>query len=316
VSNSPDISIVVPVYNEESNLPVLFDRLKSLFKTTQLSFEVVMVNDGSKDSSLQLMKDFAAQDARFKYVSFSRNFGHQPAFFAGMEYASGKNVAFIDADLQDPPELLLDMYVKLQEGYDVVYAVRKTREGVSLFKKLAYKSFYRLLDKISNVQIPLDTGDFRIMKRKIAFQLSAMPEREKFLRGQIAWVGFRQFPFPYNRPERHSGTPAYSFSKLFKLALDGITSFSDFPLKLASYLGFGIAAVSLILIVYTLLSKFVLNNGTPQGWASIMMTVLFIGGIQLICLGIIGEYLIRISNNVKQRPIYIVDESNALKSEN
>ncbi len=314
MSNLPDISVVVPVYNEESNLPVLFDRLKSLFNTTQLSFEVVMVNDGSRDNSLQLMKDFAFKDVRFKYVSFSRNFGHQPAFFAGMEYASGKNIAFIDADLQDPPELLLDMFLKLEEGYDVVYAVRKTREGVGFFKKIAYKFFYRLLDKISNIKIPLDTGDFRIMKRKIALQLSSMPEREKFLRGQIAWVGFRQFPFPYNRPERHSGTPAYSFSKLLKLALDGITSFSDFPLKLASYLGFGIAGISVILIIYTLLSKFVLDNGTPQGWASIMMTVLFMGGIQLICLGIIGEYLIRISNNVKQRPVYIVDETNAVRN--
>ncbi|MFN8294481.1 MAG: glycosyltransferase family 2 protein [Chitinophagales bacterium] len=309
----PDISIVVPVYNEESNLPYLFERLSQMFSQTDLAFEVVMVNDGSSDNSLQLMREFAAKDSRFKYVSFSRNFGHQPAFFAGMEHTLGAHIAFIDADLQDPPELLLEMFSRLQQGYDVVYAVRRNRQGVSVFKKIAYSTFYRLLDKISNTKIPLDTGDFRIMKRKVAEQIAAMPEREKFLRGQIAWVGFRQFPFPYDRPERHSGTPAYSFSKLLKLALDGITSFSDFPLKLATYLGFGTTLFSLLLMVYTLVSKFILNNGTPQGWASLMMTILFMGGIQLICLGIIGEYLIRIGNNVKQRPIYIVDETNTTK---
>lgn len=309
----PDISIVVPVYNEESNLPYLFERLSQMFSQTDIAFEVVMVNDGSSDNSLQLMREFAAKDSRFKYVSFSRNFGHQPAFFAGMEHTLGAHIAFIDADLQDPPELLLEMFSRLQQGYDVVYAVRRNRQGVSVFKKIAYSTFYRLLDKISNTKIPLDTGDFRIMKRKVAEQIAAMPEREKFLRGQIAWVGFRQFPFPYDRPERHSGTPAYSFSKLLKLALDGITSFSDFPLKLATYLGFGTTLFSLLLMVYTLVSKFILNNGTPQGWASLMMTILFMGGIQLICLGIIGEYLIRIGNNVKQRPIYIVDETNTTK---
>ncbi|MBX2903263.1 MAG: glycosyltransferase family 2 protein [Chitinophagales bacterium] len=309
----PDISIVVPVYNEESNLPYLFERLSQMFSQTDIAFEVVMVNDGSSDNSLKLMREFAAKDSRFKYVSFSRNFGHQPAFFAGMEHTLGAHIAFIDADLQDPPELLLEMFSRLQQGYDVVYAVRRNRQGVSVFKKIAYSTFYRLLDKISNTKIPLDTGDFRIMKRKVAEQIAAMPEREKFLRGQIAWVGFRQFPFPYDRPERHSGTPAYSFSKLLKLALDGITSFSDFPLKLATYLGFGTTLFSLLLMVYTLVSKFILNNGTPQGWASLMMTILFMGGIQLICLGIIGEYLIRIGNNVKQRPIYIVDETNTTK---
>lgn len=309
----PDISIVVPIYNEESNLPYLFERLTYMFAQTGIAFEVIMVNDGSLDNSLSLMRKFAIEDERFKFVSFSRNFGHQAAFFAGMEYTVGAHIAFIDADLQDPPELLLKMFKYLQEGYDVVYAVRKSRQGVSLFKKMAYNTFYRLLDKISNIKIPLDTGDFRIMKRKVALQISAMPEREKFLRGQIAWVGFKQFAFSYDRPERYSGTSAYSFSKLLKLALDGITSFSDFPLKLATFLGFGTTIVALLLIAYTLVSKFILNNGTPQGWTSLMMTVLFIGGIQLICLGIVGEYLIRINDNVKQRPVYIVEETNTTK---
>lgn len=311
---SVDLSIVVPIHNEESNLPVLYQRLTEVFSAQEYAYEVILVNDGSRDKSLTLIKQFAANDNHFHYVDLSRNFGHQAAIFAGMEHAQGKWIAFIDGDLQDPPELIPDMLRTLQQGYDVVYAKRRKRAGVGFFKRSAYTVFYRVLGKITDIEIPLDTGDFRVITARIARHLSALPEKDKFLRGQIAWLGFNQTFIEYDRPERFSGEVSYTFSKLMRLALDGITSFSNLPLRLASYLGFTVSGISFLLMVYALISKYVLNNGTPQGWTSLMLAVLFLGGIQLITIGIIGEYLIRISNNVKDRPVYIVRETNAQKN--
>lgn len=311
---SVDLSIVVPIHNEESNLPVLYQRITEVFSAQEYAYEVILVNDGSRDKSLTLIKQFAANDNHFHYVDLSRNFGHQAAIFAGMEHARGKWIAFIDGDLQDPPELIPDMLRTLQQGYDVVYAKRRKRAGVGFFKRSAYTVFYRLLDKITDIEIPLDTGDFRVITARIARHLRALPEKDKFLRGQIAWLGFNQTFIEYDRPERFSGEVSYTFSKMMRLALEGITSFSDLPLRLASYLGFTVSGISFLLMFYALISKYVLNNGTPQGWTSLMLVVLFLGGVQLITIGIIGEYLIRISNNVKDRPVYIVRETNAQKN--
>lgn len=308
-----EISVVIPIHNEETNLPVLHERLISVFNHLNLDFEIIFVNDGSSDRSLQIIKGIAAENSRFKYIDLSRNFGHQIAIFAGMTHANAHSIVFMDGDLQDPPELISELYKKHKSGYEVVYARRRTREGGNWIKKVAYKLFYRILDKITDIQIPLDTGDFRIIDKKIADIIISMPEQEKFLRGQIAWVGFNQTFIEYDRPQRFSGVESYTFSKLFKLAMDGITSFSNFPLKMASYLGFIVSGFTSVVIIYTLVSKYVLNNGTPQGWASIMMCVLFIGGIQLISIGIIGEYISRISNNVKQRPIYIIRDKSTDK---
>ncbi|MFN8238508.1 MAG: glycosyltransferase family 2 protein [Chitinophagales bacterium] len=304
-----DISVVVPVYNEENNLAVLLDRIVNTVTSISNDYEIIFINDGSKDNSLAVIKKFAESNRQIRYIDFSKNFGHQLAVFAGLENATGDAIVIIDADLQDPPELITDLYSKMKEGYDVVFAQREHREGESWHKLITAKLFYRFINRLSEVKIPLDTGDYRIISKKIKDIIVAMPERNKFLRGQIAWAGFNQTSIAYKRDERYSGNTNYSYPKMFAFAFDGITAFSNLPLRLATYLGFVVSLISFFVILYTLYQKYV-NNNTVQGWSSLMISVLFLGGVQLICLGIIGEYLSRIMDNVKQRPLYIVRESN------
>lgn len=306
-----DLSIVVPIYNEEGNLPTLYERLKKTAESVSPNHEIIFVHDGGKDGSVAIIKHLAAIDSNVKYIDFSRNFGHQIAISAGMDKATGKAVAIIDGDLQDPPELIRELYHKLQEGYEVVYAKRKKRDGESWFKLITAKWFYRILSRITSVNIPVDTGDFRIVDHKIIRILKQMPEKNKFIRGQIAWIGFRQTYLEYDRDERLHGETKYTIRKMLRLALDGITSFSTFPLKVATFSGFLVSGIAFVVILYALYSKFFLGQDqVASGWASIMISVLFIGGVQLIGIGIIGEYIGRVSDNVKNRPLYIVKETN------
>lgn len=305
-----ELSIIIPIYNEELNIPNLYSRLKPVVDKFNISYELVFVNDGSKDKSIKLIIDLSKTDKSIKYIDFSRNFGHQIAVSAGIDLCKGKAIAIIDADLQDPPELIEIMYRKLLEGYENVYAKRRSRKDKNVIKKAAYKVFYRILAKISHVDIPLDTGDYRIMSRKMADVIKNMPERNKFLRGQIAWAGFKQTFVEYDREERAAGEPGYTYKKLFKLAFDGITGFSDLPLRIATYSGFIVFFISLILIGYSLYSYFFGDGSIPQGWTSLMIGIMFIGGIQLLSLGIIGEYISRIQTDVRKRPLYIVKDTN------
>ncbi len=304
-----EISVIIPVFNEEKNLTVLYERLLNTVTSISNDYEFIFINDGSNDFSLKIIKEFASQNPQVKYIDFSKNFGHQPAVFAGLENANGETIVIIDSDLQDPPELIAQLYQKLQQGYDVVYAQREQRAGESWHKIMTAKLFYRFMNKLSEVPIPLDTGDYRIITKKIKDIIVALPERNKFLRGQIAWTGFNQTSVLYKRDERYSGKTNYSYSKMFAFAFDGITSFSNIPLRLATYLGFLVSTISFGVILYTLYQKY-FGYKVVQGWSSLMISILFIGGVQLICLGIIGEYLGRIMDNVKQRPLYIVKESN------
>ena len=304
-----DLSIVIPIYNEELNINLLYNRLLVVVNKMNISYEFIFINDGSKDKSLQLIEAIAITNPCVKFIDFSRNFGHQIAVTAGIDVSVGDRVAIIDADLQDPPELIIDMYNKMDEDYQVVYAKRKNRKGENFLKKFTAKLFYRILAKITAIDIPVDTGDFRIIDRKVVDVLKKMPEQEKYLRGQISWIGFNQTFVEYDRDQRLGGTTGYTYKKMFKFALDGITSFSDFPLKFASISGFVVSGIAFFVMLYSLYSKFVLNDVVP-GWTSIMLSIMFIGGIQLICVGIIGEYISRIGNNIKKRPLYIVKKSN------
>ena len=304
-----DVSVIIPVYNEELNLPKIYDRLKGVMNTMQVSHEFIFINDGSHDKSMQLIKEMAAKDSVIKYINFSRNFGHQIAVTAGLDKSTGNAVAIIDADLQDPPELIIDMYSKMKEGYQVVYAKRRSRKGESAMKKWTAKVFYRLLARITSISIPVDTGDFRIIDKKIVDILREMPEQQKYLRGQISWIGFNQTFVEYDRSERHAGQTGYTYKKMIRFALDGITSFSNFPLKFATVAGFIVSGISFLMMLYALYSRFISKNYEP-GWTSLMLAVLFIGGIQLIGIGIIGEYISRMGANVRKRPLYIINETN------
>ncbi|PID56439.1 glycosyltransferase [candidate division KSB3 bacterium] len=298
------ISLVFPVYNEEEVLPLLYERVRRTLETLEYEVEVILINDGSQDNSLQLIQTFHEEDPRFKAIDFARNFGHQVAITAGIDFASGDAVLLLDADLQDPPELLPQFLAKWEEGYQVVYAVRKTRQE-HIAKRAAYASFYRILQQISNIPIPLDSGDFCLMDRRVIDILKAMPERNRFVRGLRSWTGFRQIGLEYDRETRQAGDVKYTMTRLFKLALDGIFSFSYVPLKIVSYAGFTISLISFLgILIY--LHKKLFIGGEPQGFPTLVVLVLFMGGIQLISLGIIGEYIGRIYDEVKQRPIYIV----------
>ncbi len=310
--NESLISIIVPIFNEELNIQALYSRIKNVLEKIDSKHEIIFVNDHSKDKSLDIIKDLAKNDIAVNYIDFSRNFGHQIAVSAGLEYCSGDYVTIIDADLQDPPELIRNMYEKIKEGFDVVYAKRRSRKDRNVVKKVSYKLFYKILAAISQVKIPLDTGDFRMMKKNVVHELVLMQESNKFLRGQIAWLGFNQTYVEYDRDERAAGEPGYTYYKLFKLALDGLISFSNMPLRIATIMGFFVFILSLILIFYTLYSYF-FNAYTPQGWASLMISVLFIGGIQLLTIGIIGEYIGRIQTEVRKRPLYVLRETNMKK---
>ncbi len=309
----PVYSIVVPVYNEEAILPELYSRLTAVMEQLGEPYELIFVNDGSHDRSLEIMRELHRRDPRVKVINFARNFGHQVAITAGLDYARGDAVVIIDADLQDPPEVIPDLVARWKEGYEVVYAVRTEREGETWFKEFTAKLFYRLIRSITNVDIPLDTGDFRLMDRQVVETLRAMRERHRFMRGMSSWVGFRQTGVPYRRHRRYAGETKYPFRKMLKFALDGITSFSYLPLQLATYLGFAIAAMSALFILFVIVARL---SGMQAfvGQATTLVTVLFLGGIQLISLGILGEYLGRVYEEIKGRPLYIVAQTWGLEA--
>lgn len=313
MSQKITLSIVIPVYNEEMNIGKLNARVHASVSQMGLPYEVVYINDGSKDQSLTILKMLAAADAHVKFIDLSRNFGHQLAITAGMEYASGEHIVIMDGDGQDPPELIPELYAKAQEGFEVVYAKRRKRDGENFLKKFTAKMFYRFLAKITSIEIPVDTGDFRIIHRKIQRLLKQMPEQHKFIRGQISWLGFNQTFLEYDREERMGGNTKFTYKKMIRFALDGISSFSTWPLKIATIGGFLVSIVSFILIIYTLYEKYF--GTTEPGWASLNISILFIGGIQLIGIGILGEYLGRVSENVKNRPHYIVRDTNIVHVE-
>lgn len=304
-----DLSVVIPVFNEQDNIPVLHERLQKTADQLGVSYDLIFINDGSRDNTLARLAEIAAKDPHVKYIDFSRNFGHQIAVTAGLHFARGRRVVIIDADLQDPPELIADMYKKMDEGWNVVYAKRRARKGESYFKKVTAKLFYRLLVRLTSVEIPVDTGDFRMMDHRVVEALNQMPERHKFIRGLVSWVGFKQTYIEYDRDQRHAGETGYTFRKMLRFAVDGVTGFSNLPLKAATYFGFIFSGVSFLLILYTLYARFI-SGSYVQGWASIMISILFIGGVQLICLGVIGEYLIRMDANIRQRPLYIINKTN------
>jgi dolichol-phosphate mannosyltransferase len=303
------ISIVVPVYNEEEVLFELYHRISQVMGQLNDPWELILVDDGSVDRSAEIMREIYEQDPRVKGLSFSRNFGFQEAVTAGLAYASGDAVILADADLQDPPELIPSFIAKWREGYEVVYGVRIHRKGETWFKKLTAKVFYRTIHSITSVDIPLDTGDFRLMDRRVVNAILRMPERNRFLRGMVPWVGFKQVGISYERHARYAGDSKFtSVGQMLPFALDAITSFSYFPLQMATYLGFAIAAISLIAIVIVVLLRVFGQHQELTGQATTLVAVLFLGGVQLISLGIIGEYLGRIYDEVKGRPLYLVDE--------
>ena len=305
---SPLLSVIVPVYNEEMVIMEMHSRLTNVLDSYGIDYEIVFVNDGSQDGTLGIVKQLCNQDKRIKLISFSRNFGHQIAITAGMDKASGQAVVIIDADLQDPPELIIKMLEKWKEGYHVVYATRKKREGESLFKSFTASLFYRMLKRLTPVDIPVDTGDFRLMDRKVVEQLKKMRERARFVRGMVSWVGFRQSKVEYIRQKRFAGETKYPIKKMLKFAVDGILSFSQVPLKISSVFGFISSGFSFFLIIYGFVIKYLFPQKSIPGWASLFVAILFIGGVQLMCLGILGEYLGRIYAEIQKRPLYICDE--------
>jgi len=305
-SMGPELSVVLPVFNELENLDELRERLATVLEACGRTWEVVFVDDGSRDGSFAKMAAFAKQDPRFRAVRFSRNFGHQMALTAGVDRARGRLVAVMDADLQDPPELLPEMLKKADEGFEVVYAQRTAREGETAFKKATAHLFYRLMRRWTNVDIPVDTGDFRLMGPKAVASFRSLRERHRFIRGMTAWVGFRQTAVPYARPQRTRGETKWPLRKMLRFAVDGLTSFSYVPLQLSTWLGFIVSAFSFLYILVVLWLK--LRGINVTGWTTMMFFILFLGGVQLILIGVLGEYLGRIYEEVKRRPLYLVDE--------
>jgi glycosyltransferase involved in cell wall biosynthesis len=302
----PALSIVIPCYNEAANLAVLHARVTAAATgAVGDDYELVLINDGSRDNSWAIMQELSAADPRLVAINLSRNHGHQLALTAGLDLCSGAEILIIDADLQDPPELLADMRRTMAEqGADVVYAVRRKRAGETVFKKATAAIFYRLLDRMTDTPIPLDTGDFRLMSRRALDALMAMPEQARFIRGMVAWIGFRQVPFAYDRAERHAGDTNYPFGKMVRLALDAVTGFSTAPLRFASHASVILAATSLLLLVYIAWGFF---EGSPvQGWTSTMLVVVVLSAAQMFVLGLIGEYLGRLYVESKRRPLYLV----------
>lgn len=302
------LSVVVPLFNEEDNVNALFDRIHKVLGEMDLTTELILVNDGSKDKTLAKVFIIAQQHKWVKYIDFSRNFGHQLAIFAGIERANGQYIVVMDGDGQDPPECIPELYEKALSGYEVVYAKRRKRKGENFMKKFTAKVFYRILARITQIEIPVDTGDFRIIHRKIRDILVTMPEQHKYIRGQISWIGFNQTFIEYDRDERMHGETKFTYKKMMRFALDGISSFSTWPLKVATITGFVVSGASFLLILYSLYQKFF--GYTERGWTSMQISILFLGGIQLIGIGILGEYLGRVSDNVKNRPHYIIRNTN------
>lgn len=305
---SIELSVVVPLFNEEQNVKQLFERIQTVLLQFPFQTELIFINDGSKDNTLLHVITLSKQFSWVKYIDFSRNFGHQLAIFAGIERAKGNYIVVMDGDGQDPPECIPELYEKATNGFEVVYAKRRKRKGENFMKKLTAKMFYRILARITQIEIPVDTGDFRIIHKKIKDILVAMPEQHKYIRGQISWIGFNQTFIEYDRDERMHGETKFTYKKMMRFALDGISSFSTWPLKVATITGFIVSAVSFLLIIYSLYQKFF--GYTERGWTSMQISILFLGGIQLLGIGILGEYLGRVSDNVKNRPHYIIRDTN------
>ena len=309
-----DISVIIPIYNEEENILELHKRLVKSLETMTKAYELIFVNDGSTDNSINELVKLSQADSNVFYISLSRNFGHQIAVSAGLHYSKANSTVIIDGDLQDPPELIPKLYNEYKKGFDVVYAKREDRSGETMAKKWTAKLFYRILKRLVSFEIPLDAGDFRLISSKVVKELNAMPEQNKFIRGQIAWLGFKQTYVLYDRDSRKHGKTGYTYSKMFSLALDGITSFSDKPLRLVSRLGFLISFLSFLIILFAIFSHFVLKQ-TITGWTSLIISSMFLGGIQLFSIGIIGEYISRINKNVINRQLYIIEATNITNKE-
>ncbi|AUO13812.1 glycosyltransferase family 2 protein [Priestia megaterium] len=305
-------SIVVPVYNEEEVIHETYRRLTEVMRSTKEAYELLFVNDGSRDRTAEIIKAYSEQDPAVVLLDFARNFGHQIAITAGMDYARGEAVVVIDADLQDPPELILEMIEKWKQGFDVVYAKRTKRKGETYFKKQTAAMFYRFLHAMTDIDIPLDTGDFRLLDRKVCNQMNSIQEKNRFVRGLVSWVGFKQIAVEYERDERLAGESKYPLKKMLKLSMDGITSFSYKPLKLASYAGVTLSGIGFIYLLVVLYLK-LFTDSTITGWSSLIVIQLFFSGIILIILGMIGEYIGRIYDETKNRPLYIVREKYQLE---
>ncbi|RJP55019.1 MAG: glycosyltransferase [Anaerolineaceae bacterium] len=301
-------SIVAPIYNEIENLPELYRRVRDVMDSSGQPWELILVDDGSTDGSTEKIRELAKADKHVRPIIFARNFGHQPAVTAGWDYARGEAVVIIDADLQDPPEVILDLAKKWQEGYEVVYAIRAEREGETWFKKATAAMFYRIIYRITDVKIPVDTGDFRLMDRKVVDVLKQMRERHRFPRGMSAWVGFRQIGVEYKRAARTAGVTKYPFRKMLKLAINAITGFSYLPLQVATFFGFFSAGLSILAIPVVAILRLA-GSHFFEGQTTTLISVLFLGGVQLISLGILGEYVGRLYDEAKGRPLYIVREA-------
>ncbi|MCX7923866.1 MAG: glycosyltransferase family 2 protein [Clostridia bacterium] len=314
MKGSPIYSIVVPVYNEEQVILETYRQLKQTMDSTGMEYEIIFVNDGSRDKTLYILKELSTTDSKIKVISLSRNFGHQIAITAGIEHARGDATIIIDADLQDPPAVIIKMIKKWEEGYEVVYAKRITRKGETFFKRATAKMFYRILNRLTSIDIPMDTGDFRLMDRKVCAALKRIPERNRYIRGLVSWVGYKQTSIEYEREERHAGQTKYPLMKMLKLAADAITSFSYKPLKIATIIGFLISFTSFIYLIYALYIKLFTSKTVP-GWTSIVTLNLLFNGIILIILGIIGEYIGKIYDEAKGRPLYLVSEKLGYEAE-
>lgn len=302
------VSVVIPMYYEQEVAEVCYKRVKKVLDELKEKYEheIIFINDGSKDKTLEILQDIAKVDKNVKIISFSRNFGHQAAVTAGLKYVTGDAIIIIDADLQDPPELIPDMIEKWEQGYEVIYGKRKKRNGESAFKLLTAKAFYTTLNKLSDVDIPGDTGDFRLVDKKVVDVINSLPEHNKFLRGLFSWVGFEQYEYEYERKERYAGKTKYPLKKMLKLASDGIIGFSIKPIKVIGGFGITFVIVSIVILLYFILSKIFGWTNMVKGWTSIMFATTFVGGIVLLSLWIIGEYLVRIYDEAKQRPQYII----------
>jgi dolichol-phosphate mannosyltransferase len=308
MSNStPQVSFVIPVYNEESNLPMLVERLVKIMDQSPITLEAVLIDDGSRDNSRTMLQQLALSDPRFHIILLSRNHGHQLALTAGLSVARGSEGVFVlDGDLQDPPELLETFYTKHQEGYDVVYAVREKRKEI-FYKRFAYFIFYRILKKIANIDIPLDSGDFSFISRRVVNVLNKMPEESRFIRGMRTWIGFKQIGIAYDRQERASGDSKYSFSKLVQLALNGIYNFSEFPIKFVTSLG-GFAIISSVIYLISVIIKKLFFDQVIEGFTALLFVIILFGGIQLMAIGVLGEYILRIFFQSKSRPNFIIEK--------
>lgn len=307
--NMKKISIVIPVYNEEKVLEISYNKIKGILENIeQYDYEIIFVNDGSKDESISILEAISNEDSKVKIISFSRNFGQEAALTAGLKYVTGDAIVIIDADLQDPPELIPEMLILWEEGNEVIYGKRKRRKGESAFKLLSAKMFYKTLNALSDVEIPKDTGDFRLVDKKVVDVINLMPEHNKFIRGLFSWVGFKQYAYEYKRNERIAGKSKYPLKKMWKLATDGIVSFSTKPLKIVGGIGILTIILSICILIYSLISfALKLNNLTP-GWTSIMVAITLFSGVQLLSIYIISGYISRIYDETRKRPEYIIDK--------